>query len=95
MAENVHDGKQRADDDVEGPNQQQRAETRGGRLRTPSRKTGGGKLPHAPAEMSEADPLANRDCHRGLKLPGAAKSPGDGERGFIRRHLRRNTPRVL
>ena len=51
MAEYVDDEMERDDGDVEGPNQQQRAETQGGRLRTPSQKTGGGKLPHAPAEM--------------------------------------------
>ena len=50
-AEIVDDETERDGDDVDDPYQQQRAETQGGRLRTSSRKTGGGKLPHAPAEM--------------------------------------------
>ena len=74
MAEHVDDGKKRDDDGVDGPYQQQRAEALGGRLRTSSRKTGGGKLPHAPAEMSEADPLIG-----GEGLPPRVGTAGCGK----------------
>ena len=52
--------------EAEDPNQQTRAEAQGGKLRNPSRKTGGGKAPHTPAEMSEADPPTkmSKSCHK-------------------------------
>ncbi len=70
MAELVKDETERDGDDVDDPYQQQRAETQGGRLRTSSRKTGGGKLPHAPAEMSGADPLANKQLPPRVGMSG-------------------------
>ena len=56
MAELIDDETERDGDDVGDPYRQHGAETQGRKLRSPSRKNGGGKLPHAPAEMSEADP---------------------------------------
>ena len=86
--------------EAEDPNPQTRAETQGGRLRIPSRKTGGGKAPHTPAEMSEADPPyeESKRCRAEgtMKARGtAARSPSNGERGLVGRHLRRNVPCIL
>ena len=86
--------KKRDDCGVEGPYQQQQAETQGGRLRTSSRKTGGGEIPHAPAEMSEAD-LLTTTSSRCAETSGAPNSPSDGESSLVRRHLRCDPPGIL
>ena len=85
---------QHDDESVEGPHPQHQAETPGGKLRNPSQKLAVGKYQHAPAEMSEADPSTTTN-RRGAETPDAKSSPRNGERGLIRRHLRRSPPRVL